>query len=258
MRKATSINGDYEYAVKIISKSDPENYDTDNMMRELRILEVVNHPNIPKIYGVYEDVDRMYIFMENVESGSLFDRLKQKFYLEQDEAADVIYDILETMNYLQELKIMHRDIKPENILVHRNDDGKITKSFLIDFGLSTFYDHQTKKPEKQMCGTLGYVAPEVFNEKGYNYQVDMFSLGVVLFFLVTGELPFDSKSDSKIVDFTLKNDIPIKSSVFANLHPKLPELLKSMVEKNPKNRMSIKDCLNHEFFKEFSSRVNKS
>lgn len=140
VRKAFSINEQYEYAVKVISKSDPENYDRESMLNELRILSVVNHPNIPKIYGVYENVDRMYIFMENIETGSLFDKLKTSFKLDQYEAANIVKDIADTVNYLQELKIMHRDIKPENILVKKDQDGKVTKSYLIDFGLSTFYD----------------------------------------------------------------------------------------------------------------------
>lgn len=131
-------NDKYEYAVKIISKSDPQNYDRESMLKELRILEVVNHPNIPKIYGVYEDIERMYIFMENIETGSLFDRLKKNFVLDEEESFKITVDILKTMQYLNELKIMHRDIKPENILVNLDENGRVSKSFLIDFGLSTF------------------------------------------------------------------------------------------------------------------------
>jgi len=131
-------NDKYEYAVKIISKSDPQNYDRESMLKELRILEVVNHPNIPKIYGVYEDIERMYIFMENIETGSLFDRLKKNFVLDEEESFKITVDILKTMQYLNELKIMHRDIKPENVLVNLDENGRVSKSFLIDFGLSTF------------------------------------------------------------------------------------------------------------------------
>ena len=89
-----------------------------------------------------------------------------------------------------------------------------------------------------MCGTLGYVSPEVLLEEGYNHEVDMFSLGVVLFFLVTGQLPFDDNSDQRIIDMTVVNDIPIKSSTFSKLNEDLPDLLKAMMNKDPKKRIS--------------------
>lgn len=132
----------HEYAVKIISKSDPKNYDRESMLKELRILSVINHPNIPHIYGVYETSDKMYIFMQNISTGSLFDRLKTHFKLPQEEAARIVYEILSTVQYLQELKIMHRDIKPENVLVSVEENDSVLQSYLIDFGLSTFVGYK--------------------------------------------------------------------------------------------------------------------
>jgi calcium/calmodulin-dependent protein kinase I len=244
----------YEYAVKVISKSDPENYDRDSMLKELRILSVINHPNIPKIYGVYETVDQMYIFMENIHGGCLFDRLREsknpitgiRFSILEEEASLVTSQLLETLVYLQELKIMHRDIKSENVLVRRNEEsGEVQQAFLIDFGLATFCDYSE---EKQMCGTIGYVAPEVLLGKGYGRAVDVFSLGVLMFFMMTGELPFEDKSDGQIIEFTIHNSLPLKSSLFGHLSKELPDLLKKMTEKDPKERYTVEECLEHRFF----------
>ena len=153
---------------------------------------------------------------------------------------------------------MHRDIKPENILVERDPSGTVNHSYLIDFGLSTFEDYNG--PEKQMWGTLGYSAPEVFQEDGYSHTIDIwehsyfkfdfsiFSLGIVFYFLVTGELPFDDPSDNKIIELTTKNALPFKSSKFSHLDQRLPELLQDMTNKSPSARITIKECLNHPYF----------
>lgn len=177
VRKATHKKTKQEYAVKIISKSDPDNYNRDWMISELRILSVINHPNIPKIYGVYENIDKMFIFMENIHHGSLFNHLRSHYNLAEPEAAGVAYEILDIVKYLHELKITHRDIKPENILVDKDESEKITKSYLIDYGLSSFYDGSERMT--QMWGTLGYVAPEVLLNMGYTKDADVFSIGIV-------------------------------------------------------------------------------
>ena len=248
VRKAYSKDSSQVYAVKIISKSDPQNYDRDSMIKELKILSVINHPNIPKIYGVYETIDKMYIFMENIEHGSLFDHLKTKFHLDQKEAGGIAYEILDIVRYLNELKIMHRDIKPENILVDKNEEGKVIKSYLIDYGLSTFYDYS--EYETQMWGTIGYVAPEVFLDNGYNHAIDVWSIATVLYFLVTGELPFEDKDDYKIVQYTISNSFRYPSSLFSELSINLPDLLTKMTLKDVQKRSSVEEAMNHQFFEE--------
>lgn len=145
MRKAHTADRSKVYAVKIISKSDPDNYDREYILRELRILSIINHPNIPKIYGFYEDEDRVQIFMENIEGGDLFDFIKRKEVVDQKEAAFIIFELLKTLKYIQELRIIHRDIKPENILIKTSTEGRVTHVYLIDFGLSTFFTQRYAK-----------------------------------------------------------------------------------------------------------------
>ena len=134
--------------------------------------------------------------MENIKGGDLFDFVKKKEIVGEKEAAFIVYEILKTLKYIQELRIIHRDIKPENILIKTDQNDKVTNVYLIDFGLSTFFT--TKNNEMQACGTLGYVAPEVLTKEGYGEASDIYSTGVVLFLLVTGFLPFDDKSDTKL------------------------------------------------------------
>ena len=247
VRKAQTTDGSKEYAVKIISKSDPDKYDREFILTELRILSIMSHPNIPKIYGFYEDKDRVHIFMENIKGGDLFDFIKKKEVIDQKEAAFIAFELLKTLKYIQELRIIHRDIKPENILIKTDQDERIVHVYLIDFGLSTFYTQ--RNAQRQACGTLGYVAPEVLSRSGYGEAADIYSIGIVLYLLVTGYLPFDHRSDSKLMDMTINSPLPLNPAVFSKLDPNLPHLLLGMTAKLPDDRMTIEECLDHPFLR---------
>ena len=130
------------------------------MGTELAIIKVIEHPNIVELIDVYEDEDKIYIMLELMKGGELFDYIIQKLIVSEFETALVVYQLLSTLFYLHECGIVHRDLKPENVLIEmENLEDRIKKVMITDFGLSKMMS--PKELVYDMCGTLSYVAPEV-------------------------------------------------------------------------------------------------
>lgn len=150
------------------------------------IMRRIDHPNLLKIYEVYESDNSVYFVLELLEGGELFTRLASKIYYDEEKIAKLIYNLLSALNHLHDKKLVHRDLKPENILLKTKESD--TDIVIADFGLST----DIRFPEKilfKRCGTPGFVAPEVLNydEKKkvpfYDEKCDIFSVGVILYIL---------------------------------------------------------------------------
>ena len=179
-------------AIKIISKKNLSQIDKEYIINELSVLKTLNHPSIPKIFGVHETPEKLFIVMELIKGGELFDYLIQAKHLNVEESTKIVYRLASILKYLNELKIMHRDLKCENILISKNGEGKLKKIYLIDFGLAKFLDSRFEVTSK--LGTLGYCAPEVILKESYNESVDVWGLGIVYYLLLCGRLPFDTFS----------------------------------------------------------------
>ena len=180
-------------AVKIIDKNN-SNLDSEYLNKEVKILNSLDDPRIMKIYDILDNADYFFIFMELIEGGNLKDLIIKRYldknvYLFRDsECSQIMKGIFEALNYLHKNNIIHRDIKPENILFKNKDD--LTSVILCDFGLS----YQMKENENSttgLCGTTIYMAPEVILKKKYDYMIDSFSAGIVLYILCSGGMhPF--------------------------------------------------------------------
>jgi calcium/calmodulin-dependent protein kinase I len=169
------------YAVKIIDKATIEPEEKSLLRTEIAVLKLVNHPNIIKLEGVFETRSHMYIVMEKLTGGELFERIVGRPRFSEEEAAKLIRPLLESVAYLHDLGIVHRDIKPENILCGDNlDELKIA-----DFGLSKML--LPKEKMDTACGTLSYVAPEVLTMQGYGQEADLWSVGVIMFLVLCGK-----------------------------------------------------------------------
>lgn len=228
-------------AIKIVSKKSFDQNEREYILHELSILRTVTHPSIPRVIGVHETPEKMYVILQNIKDGELFDYLIEGGTLPADEATRIVYKLVKILKYLKELRIMHRDIKTENILISKNKRGLADKVYLIDFGLARYVD--SRVPVSTKLGTLGYCAPEVILKENYNEKVDVWSTGMVYYLLLTGTLPFDSKNDSKIVEKTVKDELPLTNKVFDGIHPKIIKFLDKACKKDPKERMTIKECL---------------
>ena len=187
-------------AVKIIDKNN-SNLDSDYLNKEVRILNTLDNPRIMKIYDILDNNCYFFIFMELIEGGNLKDLIIKRYldknvYLFRDsECSQIMKGILEALNYLHKKNIIHRDIKPENILFKNKDD--LSSVILCDFGLA----YQMNEFENSTSGTFGtiiYMAPEVLLKKNYDYLIDSFSAGIVLYILCSGGMhPFYNRGFSQ-------------------------------------------------------------
>ena len=182
-------------AIKIIIKENLKEDELLGLQNEIDILTNVDHPNIVKLYEVFEDDNSYYLVMEQMPGGELFEAILQKEQFNEKEASDTVRPIIDAINYCHSLNIIHRDIKPENLLYStKNPQTRIIK--VSDFGLARFISADTLA--STTCGTPGYVAPEILEERRYGKECDFWSIGVVLYILLSGYPPFYDE-DNKIL-----------------------------------------------------------
>lgn len=167
------------------------------LKNEIEILRKINHPNLIKLNSVYKTTNSYCLVFELFSGGNLKKFVQKNGVLSETQAAFILRSILEGLAYLHSVNIMHRDIKPENILFRNPNLTDKNQIVLADFGLATSND----VPEYLYfrCGTPGYVAPEILNAScpldRYDVKCDMFSLGVTLFYVLTGFLPYPRKRE---------------------------------------------------------------
>lgn len=155
-------------------------------MNEINLMKKLDHPNILKIYEVYETKHSIYLVIELLEGGEIIKRIKDKTKLQHQDIARIMRSILSSLDHIHSKNIMHRDLKPENILLRKKND--LFNLVIADFGLAT----ETKIPVSQIffkrCGTPGFVAPEILSYKEnqdpfYNEKCDIFSAGIIFYVL---------------------------------------------------------------------------
>ena len=234
---ATDLNG-INYAVKQINKSSIKN--KKNIINEVKINSIVNHENIVKCLHVYEDLKTISFILELVESGDLFNFIKNfpGGHLNKEIALDFIIQILETIDYLHNtMNICHRDIKPENFLVCFEHNSIIPKIKLIDFGLSCFIPEDNFMNE--IVGSPLYQAPEMLETGKYSKMADLWSVGIILYNMLTGTDPFSGNSDQEINEHVLFDDINFSCIEDS----KMKEFCEGLLDKNPEFRLSAKKAL---------------
>jgi Ca2+-binding EF-hand superfamily protein/tRNA A-37 threonylcarbamoyl transferase component Bud32 len=228
------------YAVKIICKEIFKNVEKSHITNEIAILKLVDHPNVIHLKYTYESRTHIYIVTELIRDGDFLEYIVGKPRFTEDCLRPILKQLLEATAYLHEYGIVHCDIKPENILYDKAT-GNIIK--LTDFGLSRMIFSNQKIDEA--CGTIQYIAPETLrNGEGYGMESDLWSIGIVMYLLLEGKLPFNSEDNSQVVKQILELEPTIKDFLSENAK----DLLMKLLVKNPKNRITAKDALIHPFF----------
>ncbi len=184
------------YACKKMNKKKIKN--KEQFKTEIDLLRATDHPNIIKLYDIFEDNQYIYLIMEECNGGEFFDslakRAKEKKMYTEKECAKIFKQILEAVNYLHAHGVCHRDLKPENILFSTLADDSSLK--LIDFGLSKVLDGD-KGTMKGAVGTTFYMAPEVLTGK-YNEKCDIWACGIILYIMLCGKPPFYSQDEEEL------------------------------------------------------------
>lgn len=179
-------------AVKIITKEALKGNEKIRFFYEMEIMKKLDHPNIMRIFEVFQDTKRYFLIMEIWTGGELFHEIEKRSKFNEKDTAIIIEQILEAMSYCHSKLIVHRDLKPENILI---DSENINNLKVIDFGTSQKMTPGVKM--NQTFGTSYYIAPEVLTTE-YNEKCDVWSIGVIMYILLSGKPPFDGESDKDI------------------------------------------------------------
>ncbi|KAL7867713.1 hypothetical protein SRHO_G00090970 [Serrasalmus rhombeus] len=228
------------YAVKCIPKKALRGKES-SIENEIAVLRKIKHENIVALEDIYESPDHLYLIMQLVSGGELFDRIVERgFYTEQD-ASDLIKQVLNGVNYLHSLGIVHRDLKPENLLYFNQDESKI---MISDFGLSKM-EGAANDIMSTACGTPGYVAPEVLAQKPYSKAVDCWSIGVIAYILLCGYPPFYDENDSKLFEQILKADYEFDSPYWDDISDSAKDFISNLMQKNPEKRFTCDEALQH-------------
>ena len=245
VRMAISKQSGKQYACKIIDKSDIDEKEREAMRTEIAVLKLLNHPHIIKCKNVFENRRQMFIVMTFVRGGDLFDRIVKRRRFPERVAQRVMYDLLSVVSYLHLRGIVHNDLKPENIMMASEDDD--SEIIIGDFGLSKFAMDQERFTMAQ--GTLAYVSPEVLKGTGYGKEVDLWSCGVILYLLVSGQLPFDSQDREQIIEKTCEGRIPFERRCFADISEECRALIRGLLTVDVERRLTCQQALSHPWFR---------
>ena len=219
----------------------------DNIYDEINIHSKLYHQNIIKLYNVYEDEETINIIMEYAKEGNLYHLIKkEKNGFSEQKSYEFFIQIINAVYYLHSNNIIHRDIKPENILI--GDDNKLK---LCDFGWAK---ELTLENRSTFCGTMEYMAPEIVGSENYDYSVDIWSLGILLYELLFGHSPFNADSNKNII-FNIKKHELNYDNENKKISNSCKDLIERLLNENPQKRLRIKDILEHPFIKKYSKKA---
>ncbi|XP_061107918.1 serine/threonine-protein kinase DCLK2-like [Conger conger] len=230
-----------EFALKIIDKAKCSGKE-HLIANEVAVLRRVKHPNIIMLIEEVDTPTELYLVMELVKGGDLFDAITSSTKYTERDASAMVFNLAGALKYLHQMSIVHRDIKPENLLVCEYPDG--TKSLKLgDFGLATVVEG----PLYTVCGTPTYVAPEIISETGYGLKVDIWAAGVITYILLCGFPPFRSEKNIQedLFDQILVGRLDFPAPYWDNITDSAKELIGRMLQVNVEARYTAEDVLSH-------------
>jgi serine/threonine protein kinase len=224
----------YIVAIKVLQKSQLQKAGVEHQLRrEIEIQSHLRHRNILRMYGYFYDAKRIYLILEYSPGGELYKRLTIKGRFSEKQSAKYISDLSQALDYCHVKHVIHRDIKPENLLVGAYGEIKIA-----DFGWSV---HAPTSRRNTLCGTLDYLPPEMVEGREHDEQVDVWSLGVLLFEFLVGSPPFEAEGHSATYRRISRVDLVFPKGVPEDAQ----DLIRKLLQKDPRKRMSLKNIPRH-------------
>lgn len=242
VRKVVGKDSGTLYAMKVLKKATLKVRDRMRTKTERNILVDVQHPFIVRLHYAFQTEGKLYLILDFLRGGDLFSRLSQEVMFTEEDVKFYLAELALALDHIHSLGIIYRDLKPENILL--DADGHIS---LTDFGLSKLPLDDQKA--YSFCGTVEYMAPEVVNRKGHSFAADWWSLGVLMYEMLTGTLPFQGPNRKETMTQILKAKLGMPQF----LSPEAQALLRALFKRNPANRLGagsdgVEEIKAHSFF----------
>uniref|UniRef100_A0A7S4VR84 Calmodulin n=1 Tax=Alexandrium monilatum TaxID=311494 RepID=A0A7S4VR84_9DINO len=247
---ARSKESGVKFAVKPFKLHGVSKEKREELVMEAEIFLRMDHPHVVRLHHVYEGEETLSLVMECMEGGELFDRVTERKVFSEKDAAGATHQMLLAVNYIHSSRIVHRDLKLENFLYEKKDSDFLK---LIDFGFSKIWEKNTKM--ELSCGTLAYVAPEVLG-KNYTSQCDMWSLGVIVFILLVGHMPFSGASERQQIAAIRAGKYVFKRDRWAKVSEEALDFVKKLLVVDEKVRLTAEQALKHPWLnRQFSSET---
>ena len=234
------------FAMKIIKKLNRKENE-EMLMNEINILRKIDHPNIVKINDFYTTCSEYIIVTEYCSEGELFYEIKNCAPFNEALAGWYMKQILSAVSYCHKLKIIHRDLKPENILISKKTKNGFNIIKIIDFGTAIFFNKNND--DKSLTGSIYYISPEVLSKKrNYTEKCDVWSCGIIMYILLTGQPPFNGDSDEQIMRKILDGKYDMEKYPWPIISPQAKDLIKKLLEFDNDKRLSAEEALKHPWF----------
>ena len=242
----SKITNEY-VSIKAISKSPLKNNLEVLLLitKQIETLKILKHRNIVTLYEIYESKKNFYLITEYISGKDLIEKIIRKKRFDEEQAKKIFFQLLDALTYMHKMSICHRNLRTEHILFDKNNRPKI-----VGFGYSSFYE--SNKTIEGAYGSLCYACPEIIDEMPYNPELaDVWSLGVILYVLTCGYLPFSDEDDNK-------NKILISKGIIdfpREISNKLKDLLRHMLDKNPNKRYTFQKIAKHPWIKPYTEKI---
>ncbi|KAI0315857.1 Pkinase-domain-containing protein [Amylostereum chailletii] len=245
VKEAVHVKTGEYYACKVINKKLMEG--REFMVRnEIDVLKKISsgYPNIVTLHDYFETANNLYLCFDLCTGGELFDRICAKGNYHEPDAADLVRTIMKAVQYIHDAGIVHRDLKPENLLFRTPaEDADI---MIADFGLSRVMDTDRFHLLTEICGTPGYMAPEIFKKTGHGQPVDIWAMGVITYFLLAGYTPFDRDSQRQEMEAIIAGDYKFEPEEYwANVSSTAKDFVSECLTIDPGSRPTAKQMLQH-------------
>ncbi|KAM8921332.1 ribosomal protein S6 kinase alpha-5 [Pelodytes ibericus] len=251
-RKCSHKKTKQEFAVKIISKRMESN--TQKEIAALKLCE--GHPNIVKLYDVYHDQLHTFMVLELLKGGELFERIKKKKLFSETEASYIMRRLVSAVSHMHDVGVVHRDLKPENLIF--TDESDNSEINIIDFGFARLKPPDNQ-PLKTPCFTLHYAAPERLNDTGYDESCDLWSLGVILYTMLSGQVPFQCHektimyaSADEIMQKIKQGDFSFEGEAWKNVSREAKDLIQGLLTVDPNKRIKMSSLRYNEWLQDGS------